>query len=129
MEDKSETMDSICSEEETSMEGMSGFADKLQQLLECPLSTSHSENLILTKAKSVEKRLDQHKSDDRAKRRASKDLHKGLEKERVQPTSETVDYERRLRKAATRGGNQFKMKTEIPICSLRFIPEHFTDFL
>jgi hypothetical protein len=109
-EDGAENMDSVCGEGGTSMEEMSGFADKLQQLLECPLSTSHPENLILTKAKSVEKRLDQHKFDDKARRKAFKELHRNLEKERVQPTPETFDYERRLRKAATRGGNQLGMK-------------------
>jgi hypothetical protein len=92
------------SDENVVTNNMVGFSKKLQQLLESPLSTTEHDRPILSKAKSIERKLEEDKLDEKCKRIIARKRSKLLEKGRVKPTPETLDYERQLRKVATHGG-------------------------
>jgi hypothetical protein len=60
--------------------------------------------VILSKAKSIEKKLDKEKKEEKIKRQLTREKRLKLEKDHVRPDAFHPELEKRLRRVATRGG-------------------------
>ncbi|CAG8725876.1 68_t:CDS:2, partial [Funneliformis mosseae] len=79
------------------------FAETMNKLLTATAEPHCQESPILSRSKDIERRINEAKLEYRARRAINMEKKKLASKDRVKTNLTSIDYERKLRKLATRG--------------------------
>ncbi|ORX85492.1 Rrp15p-domain-containing protein [Basidiobolus meristosporus CBS 931.73] len=79
------------------------FADAMAKILGTKLKRSDKEAPILARSKGIEKKIEEEKLEYKARKALTAEKKKLAQKDRVVPDHTTLDYEKKLKKVATRG--------------------------
>ncbi|KAK9695770.1 pre-60S ribosomal particles component [Basidiobolus ranarum] len=116
-EQKDEFSDDGGSEGETDDDDMAGlerptkkqkktradFADAMAKILGTKLKRSDKEAPILARSKGIEKKIEEEKLEYKARKAITAEKKKLAQKDRIVPDHSTLEYEKKLKKVATRG--------------------------
>ncbi|GBC08083.1 hypothetical protein RclHR1_00790033 [Rhizophagus clarus] len=114
MESESERSSMISSDEDStdysipkmkkqSKNTTASFAETMNKLLTAPVKQNYQNTPVLSRSKGIERAIDEAKLEYKARKAINMEKKKLASKDRVKGDLATIDYERKLRKIATKG--------------------------
>lgn len=96
------------------------MAEAMSKILGSTLRKADASTPILARSRGAERKLEEEKMEAKAKKAITNEKKRLANKDRVKPDYTGMEYEKKLRKVATRGGKADKNRTGFFCCRNEF---------
>lgn len=93
------------------------MAEAMSKILGSTLRKADASTPILARSRGAERKLEEEKMEAKAKKAITNEKKRLANKDRVKPDYTGMEYEKKLRKVATRGGRQQRTGEGLFLCS------------